>query len=342
MKQADAGIDLGLFQNRLSFVVDYYQKTTSDLLLNVPVPGSTGFSTALQNIGKISNKGWEFAFSSKDFVRAFKWGTDFNISFDRNRVLALGPSGDPIISTSPSFSPQTHITKIGEPLGSFYGYKAIGVYKDQSDVDKSPKVPGSAGSRPGDLKFQDTNGDGTITALDYTIIGKNQPDFTYGFSNQFSYRNFSLSVLVDGAQGVDVMNGARRNIGLVNGSYSRSDVLGRWQSPQNPGDGRTPRANTAPTGGNVSFVSSLLIEDASFTRIRNINFGYQLPQGAVSYLHVRQLNVYFSVQNAFTFTSYKGYNPEQSLNGASPLTPGVDFNGYPVARTYTFGVNLSF
>lgn len=339
MRQLDLGVDLSVLKNRLSLIVDYYDKTTSNLLLNVPVPASTGFANALENIGKVSNKGWEFTLSSKNFVNTFKWNTDFNISFDKNKVLALGIKGDPIIVTSPSFSPQTHITQIGQPLASFYGYQAIGVFRDQADLNASPHV---AGAHPGDLKFKDVNGDGIISALDQTTIGTNHPDYTFGITNNFSYKDFELTVLIDGAQGFQVLNGARRNIGLVSGSYSRSDVLGRWQSPANPGDGTTPRANTAPTGGNVSFVSSLLIEDASFVRVRNINLRYHLPKSIIGRSPLQNASVFFSVQNAFTFTKYKGYNPEQSLNGASSLTPGVDFNGYPIARVMTFGINVTF
>jgi TonB-linked SusC/RagA family outer membrane protein len=341
MRQADIGLDAGFLHGRIFLIIDYYDKITSDLLLNVPVPATTGYTNALQNIGKVSNKGWEFTLSTKNFTGAFKWSTDFNIAFDRNKVLALGPKGDPIISTSPSFSPQTHITEIGHPMGSFYGYRQIGVYRDQNDIAKSPVVPGATGSHPGDLKFQDTNHDGVISPADETIIGSNHPKFTFGINNTFSYGRLSLNVLIDGAQGVYVLNGARRNIGLVAESYSRHDVLGRWQSPDNPGDGHTPRANIVPTGGNVSYVSSLLIENASFVRFRNINLHYQFAPGLFGNSPVKSAAVYFSVQNAFTITPYQGYNPEQNLNGASPLTPGVDFNGYPVARTYTVGLNLT-
>ncbi|QRR01281.1 TonB-dependent receptor [Dyadobacter sandarakinus] len=342
MHQLDIGLDFGLLRNRLTFTIDYYNKNTTDLLLNVPVPASTGYETALQNIGKLNNRGWEFSVSSKNLTGAFKWSTNFNISFNKNKVVKLGPSGNAIISKSPSFSPNTHITKIGSPIGSFWGYDAIGVYRDAEDVKNSPVVQGSTGSRPGDLKFRDIDGDGVITPSDVTIIGNNSPDFFYGITNNLSYGRFNLSILADGVEGVQLLNGARRNIGLVNGSYSRKDVLGRWQSPENPGDGRTPRANVAPTGGNVSYVSSLLVEDASFFRIRNINLRYALPEKASRSVFMQQASVTLSVQNAFTFTKYRGYNPEQSLNGSSSLTPGVDFNGYPLARTYTLGVNLTF
>lgn len=341
MKQTDIGLDAGLWNNRISIIIDYFDKTTSDLLLNVPVPGSTGFSSALQNIGKLNNKGWEFTLSSTNTDRQFKWKTDFNISFYKNKVLALGPEGDPIILNSKSFSAPTHITMVGQPIASFYGYEAIGIYRNQQDVDNSPIVQGSAGSRPGDLKFRDTNKDGVITPLDMKIIGSNNPDFAFGLNNYFYYHGFSLNVLIDGVYGTQVLNGSRRNIGLVSNSYSRRDVLGRWQSPENPGDGKTPRANIAPTGGNVAFVSSLLIEDASFVRIRNINLKYHIPRRIFRSVPVSSANVFFSIQNAYMFTKYKGYNPEQSLNGANPLTPGVDFNGYPVARIFTAGISIA-
>jgi TonB-linked SusC/RagA family outer membrane protein len=340
MHQMDIGLDFGILRNRIMFTIDYYNKNTTDLLLNVPVPASTGYETALQNIGKLNNKGWEFSVSTKNFVKAFKWSTNFNISFNRNKVVALGPEGNPIISKSPSFSPNTHITRIGEPIGSYWGYEAIGIYQSQEEVDNTPSVKGS--SRPGDLKYKDVDGNGTITPNDVTIIGNNHPDFFYGITNNFSLGRFNLSILADGVQGLELLNGSRRNLGLVNGSYSRRDVLGRWQSAEKPGDGRTPRANTVATGGNVSYVSSLLVEDASFFRIRNINLRYALPEKIGKVAYVRAASVNLSVQNAFTFTKYLGYNPEQSLNGSSSLTPGVDFNGYPLARTFTLGLNLTF
>jgi TonB-linked SusC/RagA family outer membrane protein len=342
MKQTDVGLDLAIVNNRIIVVIDYFNKITSDLLLDVPVPGSTGFSTALQNIGKLSNKGWEFTVSSINTVHQLKWKTDVNISFYKNKVLALGPERDPIITTSRGFSPQTHITQIGQSIGSFYGYEVIGVYLDQADIDKSPTLKDPPGSRPGDLKFRDNNGDGVISPLDMKIIGNNTPDISYGITNHFSYRHFVLSILIDGVQGVEVLNGSRRNIELTTYSYSRRDVLGRWQSPENPGNGKTPRANNVPTGGNVTLVSSLLIEDASFIRIRNIHLSYAIPQKIFRSVAVKNASVFCSVQNAWIISKYKGFNPEQSLNGANSLTPGVDFNGYPVARVFTVGLSVSF
>ena len=342
MKQADIGLDMGFFKNRIILMVDYYHKITSDLLLEVPAPGSIGFSSSLQNIGKVMNKGWELSLSSINAVHAFRWRTDLNVSFYQNKVLALGREGDPIITTSRGFSQQTHRTEIGQPIGSFYGYKAIGVYHDQADVDKSAKITGTAPSRPGDLKFRDNDGDGLITALDREILGNNIPDFGYGITNSFSYRNFSLSVLIDGVNGIEVLNGSRRNIDLTTHTYSRRDVLGRWQSPEDPGDGKTPRVNVNPTGGNVMFVSSLFIEDASFLRLRNINLKYTFPKQLFKSAPVKEASFFLTVQNALIISGYKGFNPEQSLNGVNPLTPGVEFNGYPLARVFTAGLTVAF
>lgn len=347
MRQADFGLDLGLIRNRISLTVDYYNKITEDLLLSVPVPASTGYATAIQNIGKIKNWGWEFSLNTRNLVNELKWSTDFNISFNRNKVLALGPQGNPIISRSPAFTPSTHITQIGAPMGSFYGYQVVGVYRDQADLDTSPSIKGAgtAASRPGDLKFKDINGDGEITSADMGIIGNNQPEFTFGLTNNFSYKGLNLSILIDGAEDFYTLNGARRNITAVTGSYSRRDVLNRWQSPENPGDGKTPRANTNPTGGNNNNISTMLVEDASFVRIRNLNLRYALPSSLFKKV-IEGVSVSASVQNAFTFTKYMGYNPEQNSQGSNEATtnlnPGIDFNAYPLARTYTLGLNLSF
>jgi TonB-linked SusC/RagA family outer membrane protein len=342
MKQANVGIDIGAIRNRIRATLDYYYKITSDLLLDVPIPGSTGFSSSLQNIGRVMNKGLEVTINSENIkTDKVSWQSGFNISFYTNKVLELGANGDPIITTSRGFSQQTHKTEIGMPIGSFYGYEVIGVYRDQTDVDAGPTMTGTDASRPGDLKFKDNDGDGQITPFDRVVLGNSMPDLAYGFTNVFSYKNLSLSILIDGAAGNEVLNGSRRNIELTTHSYSRRDVLGRWRSPENPGDGRTPRANTNPTGGNVAFVSSLFIEDASFMRVRNINLQWKFSR-LLRQKHIQDAAVYVSVQNAFLISKYKGFNPEQSLNGTNPLLQGIEYNGYPLARVFAVGLNIAF
>ncbi len=334
-QQFDAGIDIGLFNNRIQVIVDYYKRTTKDLLLSVNVPTLTGFGSVVKNIGKMENKGWEFALNTRNLVKEFTWSTGFNLSLNRNKVLALGPNGDAILSNSGIG--QTNITQIGSPIGSFYGYKQIGVFKDQADVDAHPH---DATTRPGDVKYEDVNKDGKIDANDRTIIGNNQPDFIYGITNSFAYHGFDLGITVQGSQGNEALNLSRRFFENLEGNSNQiSTVLTRWRSPQDPGDGVTPRANARTTGNNNA-VSTRWIEDASYLRIQNISLGYTLPQSVLSKIKVSRIRVYGSAQNLFTFTKYLNYNPEVS-NYEGPLTGGVDYGVYPLAKTFTIGLNLS-
>ena len=350
-RQTDIGIELGIMQNRFYLSADYYQKRTSDLLLNVPVPTLTGYNTALQNIGEILNKGLEFTVTSRNTVGAFKWTTDFNISTNKIQVEALGPDGSPIISRqATSASAPTHITQIGSQPGSFYGYQVVGVYQNQQDIDSSPVIRngnGTVQSKPGQLKFADINGDGVITTADRTILGSPFPDYTYGMTNTFAYKGFDFSFTLQGVEGFEVLNLARRYYGNYSGTYNvlRSTANG-WKSESDPGDGVSPmidRNFNALAGSNVvNNVTSLFVEDGSFLRIRNITLGYNLPQASLQKLKLSSARLSFTVQNAYTFTKYEGYNPEVSAQGGSTLVPGVDAGGYPLARSFMFGLNVGF
>ncbi|WP_288426915.1 TonB-dependent receptor [uncultured Spirosoma sp.] len=338
-RQTDVGLDVGLLQNRLFLTVDYYNRITTDLLLSVQVPTLTGFTTAVQNIGKVKNEGMEFALSSRNIDGAGKgltWTTDLNLSFNRNKVLALGPNGDAIINNSGIGS--TNITVVGKPLGNFYGYQQLGIFQNQAELDAYPHF---SDSRPGDIKYADVNGDGKIDANDRTIIGNNQPDFIYGITNSLSFKGFDLSIVAQGVQGGQILNLSRRFFENLEGNQNQLTIVeGRWRSEQNPGDGRTPRANSRSTGSNGQ-VSSRWVEDASYFRIRNITLGYNFPQTLTQKIKVQTLRLYAGVQNAVTFSKYLGYNPEVS-GYEGPLTGGVDYGSYPLARTYTIGLNLGF
>ena len=338
-RQTDVGLDLGLFQNRILFTVDYYKRITTDLLLQVQVPTLTGFSTAVRNIGQVENKGVEFALSTRNINGAgsgFTWTTDLNLSFNRNKVLALGPTGDPI--RSGTGVGETNITVIGQPLGSFYGYQQLGIFQSQAELDAYPHF---ADSRPGDVKFADVNGDGKLTADDRTLIGNNQPDFIYGITNSLSFKGFDLSIVAQGVQGGQILNLSRRFYENLEGNANElTTVLNRWRSAQDPGDGKTPRANTRSTGNNNQ-VSSRWIESATYFRIRNITLGYNVPRPVLQKIKAQTLRVYAGVQNAVTFSKYLSYNPEVS-GYEGPLTGGVDYGSYPLARTYTIGLNLGF
>ncbi|GAB2790466.1 TonB-dependent receptor [Rhabdobacter roseus] len=334
--QTDIGMELGLLRNRIFVVADYYSRITSDLLLSVQVPSITGFTSANQNIGKVENKGMELGLTTRNTVGKFAWTTDLNISFNRNKVLALGPTGDAI--RSGSGVGETNITVIGQPLGNFFGYQQIGVFRDQADLDASPRF---ADARPGDVKFADVNNDNVIDANDRTLIGNNQPDFIYGFNNTISFKGFDLSIAAQGVQGGQILNLSRRFIENLEGNQNQlSTVLDRWRSPDQPGNGVVPRANIRTTG-NSNAISSRWIESASYFRIRNITLGYQVPRALSERIKIQNARVYAGVQNALTFTKYLGFNPEVSgYEGA--LTGGVDYGSYPLARTYTIGLNLSF
>ncbi|WP_295117424.1 SusC/RagA family TonB-linked outer membrane protein [uncultured Chitinophaga sp.] len=335
-QQLDLGFDLGLWQNRLTFSADYYDRVTRDLLLSVNVPTLTGFGSAFKNIGRMNNKGFEFSVNSYNFTGAFTWNTNANLSFNRNKVLALGPTGDPILNGSGVG--ETNITMIGHPIGSFYGYEQIGIFKDAADLHTSPH---DNTTRPGDVKYKDVTGDGILDAKDRTIIGNNQPDFIYGLNNSFSYKGIDLAISLQGTQGGQILNLSRRFFdNLEGGGNNLAIVKDRWRSPENPGNGKVPRANARTTGNNNA-VSSRWVEDGSYLRIQNISLGYKLPAAIVNRLNLQGIRIYASAQNLYTWTKYLNFNPEVS-NYEGPLTGGVDYGSYPLAKTVTFGINIGF
>lgn len=335
-QQLDAGVDIGLLQNRISISVDYYDRITKDLLLSVNVPTLTGFGSAFKNIGRMSNKGFEFGVNSYNLTGAFTWNTGINLSFNRNKVLALGPTGDPILSSSGVG--ETNITMIGQPIGSFYGYKQVGIFLDDADLHTNPH---DKTTKPGDVKYEDVNKDGKIDATDRTLIGNNQPDFIYSMNNTFSYKNIDLSISLQGTQGGKILNLSRRFFDNLEGSANNlAIVMDRWHSPSDPGNGTEPRANARTTGNN-SAISSRWVEDGSYLRIQNISIGYKLPKSVLNRIKLQQVRIYASAQNLYTWTNYLNFNPEVS-NYEGPLTGGVDYGSYPLAKTVTFGINVGF
>lgn len=341
-RELNTGLELGLLENRLFLSAEYYSKLTTDLLLNVNIPTTTGFSSALQNIGEVENKGWEFMLSTHNLTGSFRWETDLNMTFLNNEVLALGPSGDPIISPGGMPSSRTHITQIGQPIGSFFGYVMEGVFVDQDDVDANPQNRFDE-ARPGDAKFKDMNGDGELTTDDRTVLGNAIPDFTYGINNTFSYANFKLTVLLQGVSGGEILDlkGWIANM-ASNGNQLQHNWNNRWKSPEEPGNGKVFRAMRDNSNRSTS-LSSMDVHDASYLRIRNIRLDYQLPRKLFGGL-ISNTIAYLSIQNVYTFTKYDkfGYNPETSVNGGNALTPGTDFGGYPLTRVFTIGLNVEF
>jgi TonB-linked SusC/RagA family outer membrane protein len=337
----NAGIDLKVF-DRASISVDYYKSKNHDLLLNVNVPAITGFSTALQNIGEVQNSGWEFVVSSQNIKREFEWTTDFNVSTNEGKVLKLGPQGDPIISGG-------NITMIGQPVGMFYGWVSDGIFRNQAELDKGPIFnPGARdASRVGDVRFKDVSGpdgkpDGIINSFDKTIIGSPYPDFYYGMTNRFSYKNITLSVSLQGTKGNQVLALERNQSSNDRARFRQLTIMNDyWKSETDPGNGWAPRPNDTPTGNWRGTYSSLWLDNASYLRINNINLSYILPESLIKRTHLNSVRLYADAVNPFLFTKYVGFNPDISRE-SNPLNPGNSNYDFPTSKSIILGLNITF
>jgi len=340
-EQVNAGADLALFKGRINITADHFVSRNKDLLLNVNIPTASGFSTALQNIGEVKNTGWEFVLNTINTVGKFKWSTDFNISAYKNEVVKLGPSGDDIISGN-------NITRIGQPIGMFYGFIVDGIFKNSAELAAGPIYnKGLADeTRVGDIRFRDVSGpagkpDGIINNNDLTIMGTPYPDFYYGMTNRFSYGNLSLSVNLAGSHGNQIYSNAMVIYRLIRSrSRTLTTELNYWKSEADPGDGNTVRPDDVPRGG-LRLPSTRYLDNGSYLRINNITLGYNIPNRISSALSINSLRVYASTNNAFVFTKNLSFNPDVSNSGNS-LNPGIDNNNYPLPRSIVFGLNVGF
>ncbi len=338
--QFDLGVDLSVFNGRLNVTADYYNKQTSDILLrNNPIPHTTGFSNFFANVGSMENRGVELAVSTLNFDKAFQWKTEGNIAFNRNKLLDLGPN----LRFIPSGN---SITRVGEPIGSFFGLQVESIFQNQQEIESAPEQNGRgsrARTRPGDIRFRDTDGNGVIDANDRVLLGNPQPDFIYGLTNTFGFKGFELTIFLQGVQGNEVFNATRNTTASLNGNHNNlREAVNRWRSPEQPGDGRTPRAVNNDPNNNSRF-SDRWVEDGSFLRVRNLTLGYTLPTRWTERARIQKLRVYGSVQNLFTFTKYSGYDPEFNRNPSGqpdPLNFGTDDSNYPVPRTILFGLTV--
>ena len=342
-KQFDIGLDLGLFDDRITFIYDYYSKNTTNLLYSVQIPQEAGFGSFNDNIGEIKFWGHEFSITSRNTQGKLLWTTNANISFNRNEVLALADGIDRVYGS-------VHITQVGQPFGQFYGLRKLGNYMDEEDLNNSPQVPGR--SIVGSIKLEDINGDGIITRGgdndDRTIIGNPFPDFTYGITNNFNYGKWDLNIIASGSQGNQLYMRHLFSTANLDGVFNMvQKATERFRSPENPGDGIF---GTTVGGGNVTgierdWANSNFVYDASFFSIKNITLGYNV--GPIKNV-IKSARVYASVQNVYIFTPYwGGPNPEvsQQNNGngdGGNLSQGVDLTGYPVPRTFTIGANITF
>jgi TonB-linked SusC/RagA family outer membrane protein len=341
--ELDLGFDMAVFNSRVGLTFDYYNRITSSLLLNAELPSASGFSTSTVNLGKVRNRGFEIGVTTKNLTGEFTWNTNANISINRNVVLELNPGNNnaPIYSGRSGGGYSTHKTEVGKSIGQFYGFQFDGLYRSAEELASQPK---DGSSVVGSVRYKDIDGNGIIEAVkDFTVIGNAQPDFTYGLTNTFGYKNFDLNVLVVGSQGGQIMNTGNEFLTNTDGVFNVDrKVLDRWRSPENPGNGHAPTT----VGGRTLYreVNSEWIEDSSFLRIQNISLGYNFKQKFITSSNViKALRLYASVQNLVTFTKYSGANPEAGTNdGFSALTPGRDFTAYPLPRIITAGINMTF
>ncbi|MFB3389803.1 TonB-dependent receptor [Flavobacterium sp. LAR06] len=343
--QVNFGLDFAVLKNALTLNVDIYNSNTSDLLLNVPIPISTGYSSELTNIGKVNNKGIEINLGINPNLGNLKWSTNINFSKNINEVKELGPGNADIIKTG-SVSNAYFLTRVGQPIGSYYLPVVLGVFKNQAEIDSYPHyidTPSNndlATTKPGDFKFKDVDGDGVIDLTkDREIVGNYSPKFTYGFSTSLAYKNFDFAVAIQGAYGNEILNLSRRYFYNHEGNMNNYvGALDRWKSESEPGSGWNVRPNRVAKGLNGT-TSTWHVEDGSYLRIRNVTIGYNIPLNNTSF--ITKTRIYISVQNLHTFTKYQGYNPEVS-NNSNATQSGEDYGVYPLARTVSMGLNLTF
>jgi TonB-linked SusC/RagA family outer membrane protein len=351
----DLGLDFSGFNNRLQISVDYYLNKTKNLLFNVPIPTTTGFSSFRTNLGEVQNTGWEFDITTVNTSGKLRWSTSVNLSTNRNKVINMGDIDQ---FTSSSWDAQ-FITRVGGPVAQYYVYRTNGLLS-ASDFDQNGKalVPILSGQEIGNVKYVDQNGDGKITTEDYRPYGNNIPDLIYGMTNRLEWRNFAFSVLFQGQLGGDVLFLGQRqmdNGGTNNNTFARwvhawkPDYEALYGSGENPipdipgvdmsWDGKTP--NIFGKWGDNN--SDLRIYDATFVRIRNIQLNYTVPASALPRLKVlKGASFYISVDNLKTFDNYPGVTPETNSFGNSTTQPGVDYSTYPLSKKYTIGAHLTF
>ena len=338
-EQYNAGFDLDLFNNRISLIVDGYVKNTNDMLVPMSVPVTSGYSDVYVpsiNAGKIQNKGFEVTLSTKNIIKNdFKWSSDAVFSYNKNNVESIN-SDTPIITASGGFNSAIGLIKAGYPVNVFYGYITDGIFQNQAEVDShAVQMPGSnsaTSTAPGDIRFKDLNNDGVVNDKDRTIIGNPNPKFTFSLNNTFSYKNFDLTIFLQGSYGNDIFNANRMYTEAMSIIQNQSSaVLGRWT-----GEGTSnniPRAIYGDPNQN-SRVSDRYIEDGSYLKIKNINLSYTLPK-AVFGQNFNSVKIFVSAQNLVTWTKYSGFDPEVPVNG-------IDNGTYPITRTVSLGLNIGF
>lgn len=321
-KQTNIGIDVTVLK-RISITADAYIKRTGDLLLNAPLPHSTGFDNAVQNIGELENKGVDFQISSVNLNNELKWSTDFNISFNKNKVTNL--VGQEMVAGGIAGRGDAILIKEGYSLGTFYGYEFGGV---------DPET--------GQAYYINKDGESTINPdpdEDRKVIGNANPDFIYGLTNTFTYKGISLTIFLEGLQGNDMLNASRfETEGMTGPKNQITAVLDRWRQPGDITD--IPASSWGDI--NNSRISTRFIEDGSYLRVKTLTLSYQLPKNLLSQIKLEGVRIYVTGENLLTYTNYSGFDPEVNAFGDSNTAFGIDYGTYPQTRNIIFGLNVTF
>lgn len=334
-KQLDIGLDISLLKGRIYLITEFYNRYTQNLLEFVNAPIVSGYDGVTTNVGNVRNRGWEFTLNTKNIVsRNFNWTSDFNISFNRNKVLSLGTN--PQLYAAPLNDNPTSVTEVGLPLGQFFGYQFAGLIRNKADLDK-PHFPGE---KIGDILYKDLNHDGVIDGSDEGPIGNPWPLFTFGFNNYLSYKNFDMHIVTAGSVGGHVFDVYKQFTTNLDGVFNvETSVINRFRSSTNPGAGFLP---TTVSNTNLArdYFPSYWVENNSYLEVKDISIGYNFKTN-----FCKKLRVYLSAQNAILITGYKGGNPEVGIDTDADnrsLSPNVNFNAYPVSAVYTVGCTATF
>ena len=350
--QTNAGVDLGFLNDRINFTFDWYNKITSDLLLRATLPFSSGYGSAMKNVGKVQNQGVEFTLNTTNIkTKKFSWTTNFNISFNKNKVLELTENQLTMLSNGyfdQAFTASNYVAKIGYPIGMMYGYMYEGTYKvDDFDYNGAaytlkagiPHYTSENNTQPGYPRYADLNKDGVIDSNDQTMIGRGDPIHIGGFTNNFEYAGFDLSIFFQWSYGANLLNANR----LMFEGYGKKKDLNqfasyadRWTFENQTSD--MPVVSNSSSNG---LFSSRVIENGSYIRLKTLSLGYSLSTKMLKKLKVSKVRAYVTAQNLFTLSNYSGYDPEVSIRN-SALTPGLDFSSYPRAASMNVGVNVGF
>src|SRR5699024_8437128 len=324
-------LDFGFWEGKVTGSFDFYRKITDDMLLNLPVPQSSGFNTRLSNVGSIKNNGFEFSLSTINVSgNDFMWTSDLTGSILRNEVEDIGPLSEIIVGGGGRLTDNPAIIKPGSPLNSFYGYEIEGVWQEGDDFSAT-----DLNVQPGNLKFRDQNDDGTVNSEDRIILGNSFPDLSWSLSNTFSYRNVELFVFVEAVEGIEMFNANKVEtyypINFRRNRYAEP-LLNRW-TPENPSTTYPSFVDPYSQGSNP--VNSYTVEDASYIKLRSVRLSYDLSSLTSA---IRNAAVYITGENLYTITDYAGYDP--GINAQGNANYRIDRHTYPSGRTFMLGIKL--